>query len=645
MHLIDTSMLKKLYNIKMVYILCLVLSTIAIFIAYINPSTGYELSIYESTPLITWIFLVLSVFGAISAIISQLYLNQRNNYCFLGIFILLFNRFSFLSIPFIRGYYSWRGDNISHIGHIISILQLGSIPSDNFYPITHILLLTIYSITGISKEIVINYSTALFSVFYVISIYLLATAILSYRKAHILATSSISVVFLSFNPNIYLFPNGWSILYFPFAIYLYFKSREKSNSFKYSIPFIIILVLYPFFHPLSSLYFILTLAVISLTNFIYRFILDKKNNYNIIKSTKEFEFKRPPFSDFSKYLKNSVDKTYSIILSYKYRSSLTAMSIELTIFLLWVLSFQVFHLNIKLFYNSLLFGSNTDVIESMQGTLDKISITGIDFIELLIKVDGAKIIFISLFVISLAILIKNKQELHKNQKLIILSMITVFSIFLYAAYLFGIVPGLHAIGAQRILFYLDLFTPISAGFVFSHLLNQKIEIKKVNIIPILCILTIFVASTLSMSSVFPSPNVIRPTPSITQMDIKGTEWFINYHDPEILTTYIMSPIYRFMDGVVGVKEEKDFIGSIYSHTVVPDHFNYTIYNKLGESYLNDRYMMITMFDTIIYDTVWSVVGRFNNNDFEQLLNDSSVEKLYSNGESVIFYIHTFKTFS
>jgi hypothetical protein len=643
MHLIDSTILKKTYIIKTVYALCLVLSTTAIYIAYLNPSRGYELSIYESTPLITWMFLILSVLGVLSVIMYQVYLNQCNNYCFMGIFILLFNRVSLLSIPFIRGYYSWRGDNISHIGSIISISQLGFIPSDNTYPITHLFLTSIYVITELPQLLMVNYSTALFSIFYVISIYLLATAILSSKKAHILAVSSVAVVFLSSNTNIFLFPNGWSIFYIPFAMFLCFKSLEISKSPKYNILFVIVLVMYPFFHPLSSIFFTSTLLVINLITFVYLAKTNETNYYNTIKSTKKPEFKWLSFSNFSQCLKGTVDRTFSIVLSNKYRSSFTAVLIELAIFLPWILSFQAYHINLRLFYNSVLSGSTPDVIESMQGTLDKINITGMDFIELLIKVEGAKFIFIFLFAISLVVLAKNKYELQKNQKLIMLSMVTVFSLFLYAAYLFGTIPGLQAIATQRIIFYLGLFTPISAGFVFSHLLNKKIEIKKVNIIPLLCVLTIFVASTLSIYSVFPSPNVSQPTVSVTQMDIKGTEWVINHYNREILTTHIMSPIYRFIGGVVGSKEGIDMLGSRYRHIVVPDHFNYTTYNKLGESYLEDRYMMITMFDTVIYDTVWSVIGSFNDSDFEQLLNDSSVEKLYSNGESVVFYIHTYKT--
>jgi hypothetical protein len=120
--------------------------------------------------------------------------------------------------------------------------------------------------------------------------------------------------------------------------------------------------------------------------------------------------------------------------------------------------------------------------------------------------------------------------------------------------------------------------------------------------------------------------------------MKGTEWYTNYHNTNILTTNIMTPIYRFTDAIIGAAERREILGSRYRHTTVPDHFNYTVHNKLGESYSDERYMMITMFDTVIYDTVWSEINRFNAEDFQLLLNDSSVNKLYSNSETNIYYV-------
>jgi hypothetical protein len=53
-------------KLKLICILCLVSTSFSILIAYFYPAHGYELSLYEYTPLIVWIGLISSIFGGIS---------------------------------------------------------------------------------------------------------------------------------------------------------------------------------------------------------------------------------------------------------------------------------------------------------------------------------------------------------------------------------------------------------------------------------------------------------------------------------------------------------------------------------------------------------------------------------------------------
>lgn len=635
------NILTKYLNFKLVAILSILFSTLAIEIAFQNPAQGYELSIYGSTPLIVWFSLILSITGALFIVLCQISMNKyiSSNFWIIGVFILLLNRLILLYIPYIRGYFSWRGDHISHVGYLIDIITYGHFYKD-YYPITHILLSVVNMITGISQNIVSNYSTGIMSIFYVISIYLLAMATLDTKKEQILAVTSIAIVFFSY--NVLLMPNGWSQLYSPLIVFLYLKSLEKQNPFEYKLLFVILLIMYPLFHPLSSFYVIFVLTIIGVVTIsIDLFSINEKNDMEVISQTKKYAFKEQLVSRFTKYLKTKTN-TSILTRNNNYFFPLTAILVEIVIIIPWILSFQNFNLNINIFYNSILTSTSQDVIEGMQNSLNKVDVSGIDFIQLLVKTEGCNLIFIGLSVVSLFILGKKGCDSQKSKNLLILLIITIFTGLVYAAYLFGIVPGLQAIAAGRIKSYVMLFTPISAGFVFTHFFRKKLIVKKVNIFPMLCMFIILTASMLSVSSLYNSPNVVRPNPSITQMDMTGTDWFVNYHNKEILTTTIMSPVHLFMDGIIGRVEEKKIFGSPYRHTTVPDHFNYTNMSKLGKSYLEDRYMMVTKFDTVIYSTVWSKVGRFNYQDFDRLSGDTSVEKLYSNGETEIFFIHTMR---
>ncbi len=312
--------------------------------------------------------------------------------------------------------------------------------------------------------------------------------------------------------------------------------------------------------------------------------------------------------------------------------------LEIVIFSYWVLLFGFFHKNIRNMYYSLVRGSsNSNTIGSMQNTLDKIGVTGADFIELLVKMEGANLLFIGLFIISLFIYIKSKDVQQKDPYLILLAIITGITAVIYAVYLFGIVPGLENINAERLKTYITIFTPIFAGFVFLYLTMPKKKFYKSMFF--LFGIIVLTASMLSIFSLYNSPYIMQPTPSVTQMDMEGAEWFTNYHKEGTLTVHIISPMPRFADAIMGESERRDTLGFSRSiHKNVPDHFNYNVNNRLGKTYIDDKYMMITMFDRRIYESVWKNIGRFDKHDFKVLNNDSTVTRIYSNSQSNLYHI-------
>jgi len=586
---------------------CFLLSLFSILIAYFNPAHGYELSLYDFTPPIVWISLILSIFGAISITVYILYRNLLKYYyfCFLGIFILLFDRIILLYIPYIRGYYSWSGDNITHIGILKDILTFGHTPSNIIYPITHILLSELVYITGLPIKTIANHTTALFSAFYVVSIYLLATSSLVTKREQIFAVTSIACVFFN-SYDIYIMPNGWSLLYLPVILFFYFKSLTKNHSLEYTILFFITLIMYPFFHPLSTVVLILILVIIGLVEYLI-----------------------------------SIFKNKNFLLVKKSSFPLTPILLEIVIFLPWLLSFKQFNLNIKIMYRSIMTGSSPDVIASMSGTINKLSLTTLEFIELSIRLLGQQLIFLIFFLLSVILLMKYPNNKKNTKYLTILLSITSFIGLMYASYLLNIIPGLQAIEAARLQAYLVIFTPIFAGFVLSYIVNKEITIHKLNLAPTICVIIILIASTLSIFNVYPSPHVMQPNPSITQMNMNCVEWFLNFRNPVINNVYIMSPVYRFAAAVLGASESEKILGPNYLETNIPNHFSYTTVSNFGKSYIKDKFCMITIFDKTVYNSVWKVVGRFNKDDFGKLENDFSVDKLYSNGENDDFYVHSF----
>lgn len=595
-------------KLKVLTILCFTLTLFSCIVAYSAPATGYELSIYESTPSIVWISLILSISGGIIILIHQAYTKEYkcSKFWLIGFLLLILNRMCLLYIPYIRGYYSWNGDNISHIGAVKDILLEGHL-ANNSYPITHILLAEILQISGLSIELVTNHTTALFSVIFVISLYLLSSSVFTTKESQILVVASIGgVLFNAY--DVYVMPNGWSLLYLPIFFFFYFKSWMNKNILQYTILYVILLILYPFFHPLSATMIMVMLLIIGLTKYLLDIIENKKIDLKLL----------PNFQ-------------------------LTSILIELIIILSWTLSFKKYYPNIRILYHtyySSTTSSSPNVIAGMTNTLNKININGIDLLELIVRVMGDDIIFLILSLVSFIILLKsNTKERRNHEHLLILIALTFFFGSMYAAYLFNIVPGIESFGSERLTAYLVIFTPISAGFVYKCLLEKRISLKGFNITPLICLIIIISASIISIFSLYTSPYIMRPTPEVTEMDINGATWLLDYKNLSIGCAGIMSPVFRLADGILGQDSASDRV-DIEDPASIPDHFNYTCKTYLGNSYTEDKYSLITKFDTVIYNTIWKAIGRFNTKDFEKLNFDSTVDKLYSNGETNVYYIHS-----
>ncbi|MBT9146917.1 MAG: hypothetical protein DDT32_00664 [Syntrophomonadaceae bacterium] len=591
---------------KILATVCLVLIAVGLYLAHSSPATGFELSIYASTPAPVWVFLIASMIGGVIIIVHQAVTKgyENSKFWLIGLLIIILAQVSLLCLPYIRGYLLWVWEDIAaHVGLVTDILSTGHFGSNNFYPVTHTLMAKIIVVTGISELTVIMLGSAFLSIMYVLSVYLLATAVLPRRGQQLLAVAATAGMPIVLS----IIPIHFSILLIPLLFFFYCKRSFPA----YSILLVILLILYPFFHILSSLIVIVALIVVELSRVAYTSIIKRKKGLAPMPHSK---------------------------------LPLNPILIESAILIPWILSFYVFHVNLRLLWQQITTGMGPDVLGDMRATLSKINIHGLDFMTLLFRMYGVEIIFIILSLIAAFILIKqirsgNVQK--ETQGLFSLVSVFLFMGFLYLLFLLG-APGLQPIQADRTLLYVMVFTPILAGFgLYKLFMNTRF--RYLAGIGIICV--IMIASGLATFSLYDSPYVIRPNIQITQMDMRGMIWFINYKDTTIKTVDIMTPPGRFASGILGTTEAHDRVdldrGYYYSEKV-PDHFGYPNRRSLGESFSQDRYMVITKLDRMVFTTVWKEVGRFNDSDFEKLELDTTVDKLYSNGELDVYFINSLK---
>ena len=586
-----------------VAIICPVLLAAALLMAHKSPATGYELSIYASTPVLVWVFLVLAWAGGVFLIVHQVVTEdyERSRIWLVGFLILLLANVSLIYIPYVRGYLSWWGDNLTHWGQLKDILSTGHYTEFNSYPVTHTLLAQVVSVTGLPPSTVANLSTCFLSIGFVLSAYLLATAVLPHKGQHLLA-AAVAAAALPFGLyHVLLLPNGWSIMLFPLLLF----AALKCDSWAYLVVALILVVLYPFFHPLSSLMAAAALVAMVLLSLALRYVFGSARGTG----------GTPPLGRI-----------------------LTLASIDLAILFPWLFSFEQHVARERLLWHQLLTGG-TDVIGGMGESLNKVDVHGLGFLLLLVKMYGVELILIGTAMIGGFLLIRRLRSSARDAKSLgLLAMLVLMLLFgsLYLLYLVG-VPGLGALGAQRLLSYTMIPTAALSGLALYHLITRFGHGLRAAA-SILCI--IMLAAVLSILSLYDSPYRLRPNLQITRMEMTGMGWLLDTKDGSLGTTHVMRPAWRFADALLGKSESErreDAEFDPYTERI-PDHFGYGDYMTLGEQYSEDTYATVTAYDTVIYDTVWEEVGRFSQSDFARLQEDGTVLKVYANGELDVYLI-------
>ena len=586
-------LIKILLSVGLIFI-----STSGMLLFY-SPISGYEISIYDSTPAIVWSLLFFAIGCGIILVFYFVWSEKRIHriYWLLSIALIIIARLELLYIPYLRGYITLRGDNMSHIGYIVDILKYSYI-GDNSYPVTHILCSEISLITSMPPISFINYMTALFSVFFVFSIYLLLKTTSVERKEQFLAFVVAGGILFD-HYNVYVMPNGWSLFFLPFTLYVALQSMRCKV---YSVIFVLLLVFSVFFHPLTYLMTIAILMLCTISHYVLR---------------------------NSRFLIDVFDASYI-------RSFIIPIILSVILFTWHILSYQKFVPNIRLLWEAITSGGGTVPIAQMGNTLNKINFDLLDFIELLIKINGDEIIYLLFLISALYLLmrrhIKNRSKICVNEAVFI--AIPILLGVTFAVYLLNLVPGLDSIGSARLLSFTIILTPLSAAFV----LNNYVLCKN-KIMAIACVILILTASLLSILSLYPSPYMFRANPGVTNMDMSGMEWAVDSKGGDYQYVTILSPITRFADAILGIHATRIEFGK--KDPAIIDHFGYNNSTCLGQYYDETTYFPATQMDQIIYDIVptYSAVGRFNYYDFINLNQDLTVDRLYHNGESFVCAIN------
>ncbi len=592
---------------KIILIICFSLFPIALLIAHNTPTTGYESSIYRSTPLIVWFILLLSTVCGVFIVLSQVYDVKLGKYLWkIGFLIIYLCYATFISLFIIRSYYLWcmSGDPASHIGLINQIILTSHI-SDIIYPILHIFSTQIYFISNINVLLISKLLPLLFGILYVPFMYLISKTVFTDKRKIILSTlASTTLVndwYLNFTPN------ACANLYFPLVIFIFLKVI-LANNVRWEILVVIMAFMYPIFHPVPTFTYFVLISTLFLPGYIYDKKYTKKNTRNTAVKNEHFS-----------------------------RLKITLLFLLFVWSITWISSFYVWESTIKNLNMLINEGGPSKVIE----LIDNINYAkgyGYSVTEQVLKELSGSLLYVLVAIVSFPIIWRNKNKEHNN----------LFSLFgpLFVTCFLILIMYLSnlPVGPLRMITYTTIISTMFIGYLLVYFIKKiKTENKKTYIYGLIgFIFLLFIVWVNAILTLYPSPYTLGDNYQTTQSEVYGMNWLFNNRNLDLEITGINSDPIRFGDLLLTSEQKK--LQKLYwfkpRYLRIPFHFGYDNKSTLSSHYDQSLYMIINEKDKLMYKDVFPEMAeiRWIPSDFEKLNLDISLDKIYSSKKFEVFYI-------
>jgi hypothetical protein len=601
--------------VKVITCICCVLIIVALLIIRNSPATGYESSIYKSTPTLAWVFLIFSLICGIGIVVHQVYRGKvdRDRTWILGLLLILLSYTTVLSMYIIRGYMLWgREDVLWHLGTTWDIAATGHFYASNYYPISHTLIAQLSQILGIDSMELFKYLPVLFALFYIAFMYLLARYILPSKGQVILATIASTVLvhhwYIGFGTS------QLSILMLPLAIYLGIKFMSVpryQQRMPLTIMFIILIFLYPPFHMQPAISIFIIIATIWVFPAIFR---------RLSKGSVELA------PDYPKW-------------------HATAPILVIVCWFTWVSSSGIYESFLKNMYTLLVERGVTplqSIAYGISSTMDY-GYNILNVIDGFARVYGSTLLYMVIALIAFPIITK---KLSARPNLINLySLYGPLTVFVLIVLVLFVTQSFF--GPNRFFVYILILCNIVVGFILSEMIGKARNLSRGHIfsklITVSVVFILGLASIAGIYKVYPSPYTYSLGQQVTESEVKATEYAISHNDTNIpITDYYSVGIRAFWYLMPNDGEARTIWTSpLRWEPTIPFHFGYEKQSSLGASYAEDRYMMINSRFRKQYIEVFPDMAekRFLPSDFEKLEDDFSLDKVYTNGELDSWYIH------
>lgn len=587
---------------KIVAICCLLLVTAGLYFAHETPATGYEASIYASTPLILWISIVIALACGVSIIVYAVYKGFEDKITWIiGALLVTFFYVIAVSIYQIRGYYAWivNGDPATHLLFVKEILDTGHVPVSLIYPILHINAAEIVNLTNVDLITLEKILPIYFLLIFILFVYVLARSVFINRGQAILATL-VSFIFLPGTSSFY--PNLIANCYFPVFLFILVKVFGK-NKLNWILLLLLSILLYPVFHILPTFIAIVVLAAFLIAVFIYKLFNNK----------------------------------YKMGL-YIYGLFLIVLAMWSTI---WISSFGIWDFTISSAYRLITWGG-TSYASSLSSQLNQAQGSGYNVLEYILKQEGVVIVFVLITLLIFPIAWKELRAKRTDVLLLFYPSLVAIGACTVAMYFFNL-----GFGPLRLLFYILLICALFVGFAFFKLLD-KVKTYRSKALHHIVMGAIVVAIVLlfinGLSVLYPSPYNIQQNYQTTKEEFYGMGTLLDHRNINFDIVNTNLAYWRFSHILLSPAEIQAqnipvSVPSTYSQAT-PYHFGYDNHTTFAASYKDNAYLLVTRRDRTVYTDIFPDLAknRFTAADFSQLPGDLSLYRIYTNGEFDSYYV-------
>lgn len=596
---------------------CVVMTGLAVLLAILTPATGYEVSIYTSTPLAFWVLVILSISLCVGLLINEAMRGTGMRWLFV-FGVLMLNGIAVLELSVLRNYYTV-GETLMHIGYVKDMAE-GIRSTMNVYPGLHVIS-TVLTFFGLSAKSATNLMPIVCYGIYVGGFYGLASTIWTDRRYIIIGTTLSAMLMLPMGVGLVgTLIAGAS---FPLFLLLLLKMWRKFNV-QHILPLLLLMVALAFLHPLALEATCIALAVACLIPAPNRWKMVALAVVLIPVSLFWLNFwfhiyghdvlQMDLLEGFFKTVVGSVSKTPvvpPVVLAPPTETIVPSLPFAVP--------------------PALLAGERTlPFLPPMEGIEATRLVGNISGVGLLFSRYGCEILLGCLAIVSFFVMVKGyvKRTCRNERNLYFGGLLAVFGLMVLTGWYLSL--NSFELALSRMLFWMPPLSIILA----TPLLVRWIASKKWRRLPmVLAVAVMLVVANSGLFHMYNSAIVGIPNLQVTQQEIDGIDWLMEKGISHVNIVHLnMQRVSRFVAEKYGVEWTRLHQTDYWSYeSRLPKVFSYNDKPSIGWGYPQDIYLIVIKMDKLL--------PRWDADKLYLIESDTSATLVYEDGdEFVVYYV-------